>query len=113
MTHQRGVTALSVQTGAGLKGWVITYKVREQRPEDVGYSVELVPCGVQRALCSETLASSCSAARGNLLSYSIGFCCSEERLWTKTAKGEQLGIRGVGEREVKGSRVAAKRKKLI
>lgn len=57
MTYQRGVTALSVQTGAGLKGWVVTYKVREQRAVDVGshYTVELVPYGVQRdPLCSET-----------------------------------------------------------
>lgn len=48
-----------VQTRAGLKGWVITYKVREQT---VWMLVaiplgELVPCGVQRdRLCSKTLA---------------------------------------------------------
>lgn len=57
MTCQRGVTALSVQTGAGLKGWVIPYKGREQRAVDIASHppIELLPVESRGARSAESL----------------------------------------------------------
>lgn len=114
MTCQRGVTALSVQTGAGLKGWVITYKVREQRAADVASHprIELFPVesrGTGSALSLSSVQLLSSPMQSPVLFHAFG--CSGG-LWTKIVKWEQLGIWGVGEIEVKGSKVPVRRKKL-